>query len=49
MAHCVRIKPELVAAFGFLAWTNADHVRHIKFIAMREDKDPCTVMKESQA
>jgi ATP-dependent DNA ligase len=46
MANCVWIKPGHVAAFEFLEWTNADHVRHIKFIALREDKDPRTVVRE---
>jgi ATP-dependent DNA ligase len=46
MAECTWIKPELVAAFEFLEWTNADHVRHIKFIALRSDKDPHKVVRE---
>jgi ATP-dependent DNA ligase len=49
MAECVWIKLELVAAFEFLEWTNADHVRHIKFIALRTDKDPRSVVKEAEA
>ena len=46
MAQCVWVKPELVAAFEFLEWTNADHVRHIKYIALRSDKDPHKVIRE---
>ena len=46
MTKCVWIKPELVAAFEFLEWTDADHVRHIKFIALRTDKDPRRVVRE---
>jgi ATP-dependent DNA ligase len=47
MTKCVWIKPELVAAFEFLEWTNADHVRHIKFVGLRSDKNPRKVAKES--
>ena len=46
MAECVWVRPELVAAFEFLEWTAADHVRHIKFIAMRDDKDARKVVRE---
>jgi bifunctional non-homologous end joining protein LigD len=46
MAECVWIRPELVAAFEFLEWTNADRVRHVKFIALRNDKDPHSVIRE---
>jgi len=46
MAECVWIKPELVAAFEFLEWTDADHVRHLKFIGLRNDKDPHKVVRE---
>jgi bifunctional non-homologous end joining protein LigD len=38
--------PELVARFDFLEWTDSNHVRHIKFIAMRDDKDPRKVVRE---
>ena len=46
MAECIWIKPELVAAFEFLEWTDAGHVRHIKFIALRNDKDAKNVIRE---
>ena len=49
MKECVWIRPELVAAFEFLEWTNADHVRHIKFLAIRDDKDPRTVIREKDS
>jgi hypothetical protein len=29
-----------------LEWTDSNHVRHIKFVAMRTDKDPHTVVRE---
>jgi DNA ligase D-like protein (predicted ligase) len=46
MRNCIWVRPELVARFDFLEWTDSNHVRHIKFIAMRDDKDPHTVVKE---
>ena len=43
---CVRLRPELVAQIDFLEWTESYHLRHSKFIGLREDKDPKTVLKE---
>jgi ATP-dependent DNA ligase len=30
-----------------LEWTGADHLRHTKFVAMRDDKDPKKVVRET--
>jgi bifunctional non-homologous end joining protein LigD len=46
MVNRVWMRPELVARFDFLEWTDSNHVRHIKFIAMRDDKDPRKVVRE---
>jgi bifunctional non-homologous end joining protein LigD len=46
MRDCVWVRPQLVARFDFLEWTDSNHVRHIKFIAMRDDKDPRKVVRE---
>jgi bifunctional non-homologous end joining protein LigD len=46
MRDCIWVRPELVARFDFLEWTDSNHVRHIKFIAMRDDKDPRKVVRE---
>jgi DNA ligase D-like protein (predicted ligase) len=46
MKECVWVRPELVARIEFLEWTEADHLRHSKFIGLREDKDPLQVTKE---
>jgi len=43
---CVWVRPELVAQIEFLEWTDSDHLRHSKFAALREDKNPKTVTKE---
>jgi ATP-dependent DNA ligase len=48
MKECVWLKPETVARIDFLEWTGADHLRHTKFVALRDDKDPRKVVKESQ-
>ena len=46
MKKCVWLRPELVAQIEFLEWTESDHLRHSKFVGLREDKDPRTVIKE---
>jgi bifunctional non-homologous end joining protein LigD len=38
MAECVWLKPVLVGQFEFLEWTADNHLRHSKFVALREDK-----------
>jgi ATP-dependent DNA ligase len=45
--ECVWLKPEAVARIEFLEWTDADHVRHTKFIALRDEKDPRKVVRET--
>jgi bifunctional non-homologous end joining protein LigD len=46
MKDCVWLKPEAVAQIDFLEWTGADHLRHTKFVALRDDKDPRKVIRE---
>ena len=46
MQECIWVKPKLVANFGFLEWTDTNHVRHIKFVGMRTDKNPRQVVRE---
>ena len=41
------VKPQVVADVEFTDWTAADHLRHSKFIRLRDDKDPKDVIKES--
>ncbi len=38
MKECRWIKPELVARVEFAEWTLDDHLRHSKFVGLREDK-----------
>jgi len=47
MAECRWLKPVLVGQFEFLEWTADDHLRHTRFVALRDDKDPKQVMRES--
>jgi ATP-dependent DNA ligase len=43
------VKPKLVAVIKFLQWTDANHLRHAAFVALRTDKDPRTVVREDKA
>jgi DNA ligase D-like protein (predicted ligase) len=47
MSKCRWLEPRLVAAIEFAEWTSTDHLRHSKFIALREDKDPNAVVREA--
>jgi DNA ligase D-like protein (predicted ligase) len=46
MKKCVWVRPEIVVQIEFLEWTEADHLRHSKFVGLRDDKDPRSVVKE---
>jgi bifunctional non-homologous end joining protein LigD len=46
MKECIWVTPKLVANFEFLEWTDSNHVRHIKFVGLRSDKDPLKVVRE---
>jgi ATP-dependent DNA ligase len=46
MKECIWVKPKLVANFEFLEWTGSNHVRHIKYVGLRSDKDPVKVVRE---
>jgi DNA ligase D-like protein (predicted ligase) len=46
MKKAVWLRPEVVAQIEFLEWTEADRLRHSKFVALREDKDAKKVVKE---
>ena len=46
MKKCVWTRPELVAQIEFLEWTESDHLRHSKFVGLREDKHARSVVKE---
>jgi bifunctional non-homologous end joining protein LigD len=46
MAECVWLRPSLVGQFEFLEWTPDNHLRHTKFIALREDKNAIEIARE---
>ena len=40
------LRPKLVAQIEFTEWTEGNHLRHSKFIALRDDKKPSEVTKD---
>ena len=46
MAECQWLKPVLVGQFEFLEWTADNHLRHSKFVGLREDKHAKDVRRE---
>ncbi len=47
MKECRWLRPEAVAQIEFREWTEANHLRHATFVALRDDKDPSKVVRES--
>jgi bifunctional non-homologous end joining protein LigD len=47
MAECRWVKPTLVCQVAFVEWTDAWHLRHCSFIAMRDDKPASQVVRET--
>jgi bifunctional non-homologous end joining protein LigD len=46
MADCQWLTPVLVGQFEFLEWTGDNHLRHSKFVGLREDKKAKDVVRE---
>jgi len=46
MKNCVWLKPELVAQVEFADWTPDGHLRHSKFVGLRNDKNAESVTRE---
>jgi ATP-dependent DNA ligase len=46
MNVCCWLQPRLVAQIEFLEWTPENHLRHSKFIALREDKDADQIRRD---
>jgi DNA ligase D-like protein (predicted ligase) len=46
MAECQWLKPELVGQFEFLEWTADNHLRHSRFVCLREDRKVRDVVRE---
>jgi len=49
MKKAVWLRPEAVAQIEFLEWTEGDRLRHSKFVGLRQDKNPRSVVKEKAA
>jgi bifunctional non-homologous end joining protein LigD len=47
MKQCRWLKPTLVVQVEFTEWTPRGHLRHASFVALRDDKDPRDVVRES--
>src|SRR5262249_36593120 len=47
MKNCVWLRPQLVAQIEFTEWTPDGHLRHSKFVGLREDKDAQEVIREA--
>jgi bifunctional non-homologous end joining protein LigD len=47
MAECRWLKPQLVAQIEYADWTDVNHLRHSKFVALRDDKPPREVRRET--
>jgi ATP-dependent DNA ligase len=46
MKDCVWVKPILVGVFEFVEWTPDNHLRHSRFVALREGKDARAVRRD---
>lgn len=46
MKECRWLKPITVAQFEFVEWPADNHLRHVKFTALREDKEASKVFRE---
>jgi bifunctional non-homologous end joining protein LigD len=49
MAECRWLKPQLVGQFEFLEWTADHHLRHSRFVGLREDKPAREVTREKES
>jgi bifunctional non-homologous end joining protein LigD len=49
MRQCRWLKPKLVAQVAFADWTDANHLRHARFVGLRDDKDAREVVQERAA
>jgi bifunctional non-homologous end joining protein LigD len=46
MRLCRWLRPELVVQVGFADWTGGNHLRHARFLGIRDDKDARDVTRE---
>jgi bifunctional non-homologous end joining protein LigD len=48
MKDCRWLNPVLVGQFEFREWTPDNHLRHSRFVALREDKKASEVGRETE-
>jgi DNA ligase D-like protein (predicted ligase) len=46
MKDCRWLRPRVVGQFEFVEWTPDGHLRHVRFMGLREDKDPKEVRRD---
>ena len=46
MVDCRWLKLVLVGQFEFVEWTGENHLRHTRFMSLRDDKRPKDVVRE---
>jgi len=46
MNECWWLRPVLVGQFEFVEWTPDGHLRHSRFMGLRQDKEPHDVGRE---
>jgi bifunctional non-homologous end joining protein LigD len=49
MQECRWLKPRLVGQFEYVEWTPDNHLRHSRFVALREDVEPQNVTRHAQS
>jgi bifunctional non-homologous end joining protein LigD len=47
MSQCRWVKPKLICQVAFVEWTDAGHLRHCTFVAMRDDKKAAEVVRQT--
>ena len=47
MKECRWVKPTLAAQFEFVEWTTDNHLRHVKFVGLRDSKSAKEVTRET--
>jgi ATP-dependent DNA ligase len=48
MKECRWLRPDLVGHFEFREWTPDNHLRHSRFVTLRDDKDPRLIVRENR-
>lgn len=48
MRQCRWLKPSLIGQFEFVEWTPDGHLRHSRFVGLRDDKKPGEVIREAE-